>query len=112
MYLYSSRKLLLIVSNLTLDAVMLTVLAEMTVALCPSFVSRTEYLLSISLKLHNLYMGLSVLFFVCLKKLTTTQTSDHKRRVIAKLAICKNNGFFMKWEKVMESNSLEKEQGV
>ena len=57
-------------------------------------------------------MGLSVLFFVCLKKLTTTQTSDHKRRVIAKLAICKNNGFFMKWEKVMESNSLEKEPGV
>ncbi len=39
MYLYSSRKLFLIFSNLTLDAVMLTVLAEMTVALCPSFVS-------------------------------------------------------------------------
>ncbi len=39
MYLYSSRKLLLIFSNLTLDAVMLTVLAEMTVALCPSLVS-------------------------------------------------------------------------
>ncbi len=51
MYLYSSRKLLLIFSNLTLDAVMLTVLAEMTVALCPSFVSPIMK----EQKIYNLY---------------------------------------------------------
>ncbi len=51
-----------------------------------------------------------LLFCLLEKKLTKT---EHKRRVIAKLAICKKKkSFFMKWEKIMESNSLEKVPGI